>query len=512
MRHLLDNSTRRRLELLELLNQSANWVSSNELATKLNASLRTINSDVQFLKENWMPHLMIETSKKNGVRLTTPSNSHVQEIYSEIAKESEAFNILEKIFFTPTRNLEDWENELYISYSSLYRISQQLNEVAKKYDLQLKNNPFHINNHNEINVRYFFVNFFHEIHFIRSWPFSIDRKKILELSQFIFNTFLNSNENELDDLLIVYLAYIICVSITRQSQGFFTNKQDWDVLPRQYFDTMYGDNHQLEAIYKEANLPLTEDAIFDLMNSIYFFKRDIIPKTQWDEVSDSLERFTLHFEELMEVAIDPDSRKMIQRTLKIIYLHHMEYQHKDEVIFDRYAFNGQSIKASYPGYSKFLEYSLKKLEKETNFPWFSVYYYNVIYWIMVKWKNLPLILDDKKDKARILVFSDHGHHHARLLSELIEKSFTYKVIITTYTEPSFNLDAVNPEIFSDYDLVVSNFSHPIFPVEKLILVNAFPSNSEWGKIRNAINAINVAPTNIIKKMDELMQAIEQGES
>ncbi|MGY3749787.1 HTH domain-containing protein [Vagococcus acidifermentans] len=64
MRELLDSSTQRRLSILETLNEHGGWISSNELAKRNSASLRTINSDVNYLKDHWYPHLLIETSKK----------------------------------------------------------------------------------------------------------------------------------------------------------------------------------------------------------------------------------------------------------------------------------------------------------------------------------------------------------------------------------------------------------------------------------------------------------------
>ena len=84
MRELLDTPTQRRLKIIELLNEASDWISSNDLATKNNASLRTINNDVSYLKDNWSPNLLIETSKKSGVRLKTQPSSHVEMVYRHV--------------------------------------------------------------------------------------------------------------------------------------------------------------------------------------------------------------------------------------------------------------------------------------------------------------------------------------------------------------------------------------------------------------------------------------------
>ena len=121
MRNLLDTSTKRRLEIIEQLNLNSKWISSNDLAKKNNASLRTINSDIQYLKENAEDFFTIETSKKNGVRLKARPNSDISLIYNRVIKSSDAFNLLEKIFFNPNVLIENWDEEMFISESSLYR-------------------------------------------------------------------------------------------------------------------------------------------------------------------------------------------------------------------------------------------------------------------------------------------------------------------------------------------------------------------------------------------------------
>lgn len=99
MRPLLDIPTQRRLNILEQLNEADTWVSSNQLATLNNASLRTIHNDINFLKETYTPYLTIETSKKNGVRLLFHSCSHLKMVYQDIYKQSDAFSLIESVFF-----------------------------------------------------------------------------------------------------------------------------------------------------------------------------------------------------------------------------------------------------------------------------------------------------------------------------------------------------------------------------------------------------------------------------
>jgi len=160
MRELLDSATKRRLNILEQLNRAANWISSTELAQLNQASLRTINNDLNYLKQHWAAYFKIETSKKNGVRLVTPQSSHVQIVYNAVFQRSDSFSLLENIFFDPNRNLEDWEESMFISESSLYRIANQLADSLERYDLTIQKRPCQLTNHKELYVRYFYTTFF----------------------------------------------------------------------------------------------------------------------------------------------------------------------------------------------------------------------------------------------------------------------------------------------------------------------------------------------------------------
>ncbi|MGX7030544.1 helix-turn-helix domain-containing protein [Vagococcus zengguangii] len=487
MRKLLDNSTRRRLELLEYLNNASKWVSSNELAINLDASLRTINSDIQYLRENWHEYVTLETSKKNGIRLTTPPNSHIQLIYQEIIRNSDNFLLLEKMFFCPTKNLDDWENDLYSSYSSLYRTSQLIDEVMQKHGLELKKAPFHVSNKNEVSARYFFINYFNEIYFVRDWPFDIDRELVNSLSIDIAEEFFGVTYQEIDDLMLVYISYIIAVSLTRQSQGFWVDYKDFQPSLEKYLPVVVGKKGQLQTLAERLNLTYNEALIKDIALSIYLFRKDIISDKQWEHISTGIDEFIDQLEEVLHVHPSDNDRYLIRRTFKAIYLHHQTYPHREDVLFNRYTYSAKLIMDNYPGYSSYLKFGLKQLEEKTDFPWYTQYYDHMIYWLMIKWHNLAILIDQKKRKANVLVVNDHGKDHTLFLANLLQHNFANKAVITPYTGIMLSKESLKILNWDDYDVIVSNFYIPDIPEEKLVLVNSYPSNQEWAKIRYAIN-------------------------
>ncbi|MGX6962811.1 helix-turn-helix domain-containing protein [Vagococcus xieshaowenii] len=510
MRKLLDNSTRRRLELLEYLSNTSGWVNSNDLATKLEASLRTINSDIQYLKENWSQYITIETSKKNGVRLTTPPNSHLQLIYKEIVANSDNFLLLENMFFCPTKNLEDWENDLYTSYSSLYRTSQLITEVVSRHGLELKKAPFHISNKNEINVRYFFINYFNEVYFNQHWPFKLDRQLVTSLAIDIAEAFFGVSHHEIDDIMLVYLAYVLAVSLTRYSQGFIIDDAFNSSLEK-YLPIVEGEKGQLKELAKYLAIDYNDELLKDIVSSIYLFKREAFSVKEWALISNELNTFIDEFEVILNVHPTEEDRYLINRTFKAIFLHHQTYPEREDVLFNSYTYNAKLIMENYPGYSNYLKYGLKQLENKTNFPWYSQYYEHLIYWLMIKWNNLAVLIDQKKKKASVLILNDHGKDHTLFMANLFQHNFGNKASFTPYTGEMLSIETLDPSLWEDYDVVISNFALNDIPEEKLVLVNSYPSNQEWAKIRYAINKAHHLGIELLHSIFNLAEETSQDE-
>lgn len=486
MRELLDSSTKRRLEILEQLNRSADWLSSNELANTNKASLRTINSDVHYLKENWFPHLIIETSKKNGVRLSTPPSSHASVVYNSVIENSEAFQLLEKIFFDPHTNIEDWEDEMFISESSLYRIANQLTSSLTHYGLNLQKRPCRVSNQNEIYVRYFYTTFFSEVYGIHDWPFALDRRKTVILARDIFV----KSGYQVDEVLIMNLAYVIAVSLERISQGFYSEISHPERITKEMRDPFYEFEEQINSLISVLDLSLNDKLLDDLINSIYFVKAIIIDHVDIIALKSKLADFIELIKVALDLEIDDLSRQNIKNVLTFIYLEHLTYPFDDYMLFNRYEFNGTAIRKNFPSFTKVIEKGLETMEEDMAFPWLSTFKNEVIYWVMVKWRRLPTILENKKEKASMLVLSDLGEEHANLLAEMILKNFGTKVKVVAYQESVIFLEDANPAIFEGYDYYVTTFFKDIIPEDKIIVVDAIPSDQDWGKIRRAINKIN----------------------
>lgn len=495
MRELLDTPTQRRLNILEYLNEVSHWTSSNELAKINNASLRTINNDISYLKENWYPNLLIETSKKNGIRLRTPPSSHVQIVYSYVLKSSESFRLLESVFFNTTYSLEKWGEQLYISESSLYRITNAISQSLQKYGLTLEKRPCRIIGEKEEYVRFFYASYFREAYNITDWPFEANKRESVSFIENILSAF----NIELDGNTILLISYILNVSLIRQSQGFFIESIDKSLFSQKMYDAVTENPVSLSHLAEQYGLQLSEEGIYDLLYMLFFYI------VNWDSEEEKLiltkeiNHFVKCIRDAFDLTLTNQLSNKIETAMKKLYLYHKVYPFRNYIIFDRYFYNGHAIKELFGSLNSVVEQGLKKMEKETGFPWASQYHYVVLCFVMIKWTDLPEILESKKQKANVLVMSSISNDHTYFLTEMINKNFEEKTVLTPYERPVIFLNEESPDYFAQYDVIVSTFQTTILPKEKLVVVDDIPSDLNWGMIRRAIDSVNKMSPNAINR-------------
>ncbi|MBO0477736.1 helix-turn-helix domain-containing protein [Vagococcus sp. DIV0080] len=493
MRELLDTPTQRRLKILEHLNEMSDWISSNELAQENNASLRTINNDVSYLKENWYPYLLIETSKKNGVRLRTQPSSHVEFVYRYVLKQSESFRLLEAMFFDTSLSIEKWGEKLFISESSLYRITSAMADSLKKYGLTLEKKPCRIIGTNEHFVRYFYTSYFREAYNATEWPFPVNKKDSVLLIRELAKIF----DFELNDNQLIQMNYILNVSLIRQSQGFYINS----TIKNNHLDDIFNKlslyQAEFESLAYQYKLPVDEKMLQDLISAIFLHQSNWESTEEELLVTKEINQFIKTIRDSFDLTLSDDIYHKIEGTMKQLYLYHRVYPFRNHIIYDSYFYNGTAIKKDYPILNMVVEHSLNQMEKHTNFPWENVYHNIILYWLMVTWSDLPELLKEKKEKAKLFVLSDLGRDHSEFLVKMIRSNFGSKVEINSFQGSIILLDEDKPKDLDSYDILVTNFNTDDLPKEKLVVIDDIPSGSDWGILRRAINNINKINPNML---------------
>lgn len=137
MKQILSSKSRRQLELLELLleNDAITLTKASEILGIPTKTLKVDLNDLELLFDQ----MTIETSKKNGISLSTEPSFCKATIYQTFLKNSLEFQIIERLFSQNT-TINELAETLYISISTTKRMISRINKVLQLegFSIQLK--------------------------------------------------------------------------------------------------------------------------------------------------------------------------------------------------------------------------------------------------------------------------------------------------------------------------------------------------------------------------------------
>lgn len=490
MRHALSSTKNRQIELIELLRTANNYVSVKQLAKKVDAVPKTVINDCLEIEEQWNNIVQIEKNSSGELHLTEKDNHTIQEIFSDILKESPTFQLLEILFFHPGKLRSDLEKELYLSSSSLYRRIVKLNDGLEKRGLQVDRNRLTLVGEDERQVRIFMAGYFLEVYDVYEWPFELDQKAIWDSVTYL--------DKELDLKLSFYqkteFTFLIAVSLIRQTQGFFITPK------RSFFTSTHLAKYEktINKLLTSFTLPNTDNIRNDLIQSIFYYD------FAWDNTEEEarIERLcsstiTLIVDAL-GITISESSQKNCLALLKSIYTSYKTYPYEKYIAYNRELYNSLTIQRDFAVFTKVLEKTLKDQEAKSRFPWYSMYFHLILFELFIYWDGLPEQLDGLRKPVATEICSDLGMKHAQLLAYYLEKNYHDKVLVDL--QPDKIYSEVSPESLVS-DLYVTNFSTPIIPEERLFVVEDVPSTKNLSALGRKIEEYRM--NTLIKQLSYL---------
>ncbi|PEF42809.1 hypothetical protein CON22_27980 [Bacillus cereus] len=158
---LIENSAiKRKIHILEALNNGKSVVFTNNLAEQLQCSTRTISNDISQLKNELSENWDIVNVKTSGYILIKPMTESILPIINNYLIESVIYKIMLGIFNNRYYTLEKWSQLLFIEKSTLWR-------YIKKYKNILNINMLRINPRkvqlegDEVHIRHYYIMFFY---------------------------------------------------------------------------------------------------------------------------------------------------------------------------------------------------------------------------------------------------------------------------------------------------------------------------------------------------------------
>ena len=472
MRDLLSKKSHRQLELLELLFEHKRWFHRSELAELLNCTERAVKDDLSHVKSAF-PDLIFHSST-NGIRIINTDDSDIEMVYHHFFKHSTHFSILEFIFFNEGCQAESICKEFYISSSSLYRIISHINKIIKKqYRFEISLNPVRITG-NEIDIRYFFAQYFSEKYYFLEWPFEdFSVEPLCKLLALVYKETafpVNFATQRMLKLLLVTNLYRI-----KFSHFLEVEKNSFNNELLESFMQAEGIEDIVASFDSEYHISLNKEVMGQLFVS-YFQKMFFIDEEVFLSYAKT-DSYVKKSYRLLGELVDQVSREynlqIDNKDNLIWHLHNTAHLHRQElstefILFDQKGNTIKNFQNIFPRFvsdvKKELSHYLETLEVCSS----STMVNHLSYTFITHTKHLVLNLLQNQPKLKVLVMSNFDQYHAKSVAETLSYYCSNNFELEVWTELELSKESLEE---SPYDIIISNFIIPPIENKRLIYSN-----------------------------------------
>ena len=472
MRELLSKKSHRQLELLELLFKNKRWFHISELAELLNCTERSVKDDLSHVKSSF-PQLIFHSST-NGIRIINTDDSDIEMVYHHFFKHSTHFSILEFIFVNEGYETESICKEFYISSSSLYRIISHINKIIKKqYNFKISLNPARIIG-DEIDIRYFFAQYFSEKYYFLEWPFTdFSVEPLCKLLALVYKETafpVNFATQRMLKLLLVTNLY-------RIKFGHFleVEKNSFNEQLMESFMQAEGIDEVVDRFATDYGISLTKEVIGQLFVS-YFQKMFFIDETLFMDYVKS-DRYVEKSYHLLSDFIDQISStynfKIDNKDNLIWHLHNTAQLHRRElsteyILFDQKGNTIRNFQNIFPQFVSEVKEGILNYLETLGIHSNQMHVNHLSYTFITHSKHLVLNLLQNQPKLKVLVMSSFDQHHAKSIAETLSYYCSNNFELEVWNELELSIDSLKE---SPYDIIISNFIIPPIENKKLIYSN-----------------------------------------
>lgn len=155
-----DKPVKRMVQILEILDNGQNLVSSKDIAEQLQCSIRTVTSDISQLKSFLPEHWEIISVKSKGYILIKPITDSILPIINSYLVESVIYKMMLGLFNNKCYTLEKWSQNLFVSKLTLRKHIKEYKKMIKKSQLEIKFRKIQLEGE-ELNIRHYYHAFFY---------------------------------------------------------------------------------------------------------------------------------------------------------------------------------------------------------------------------------------------------------------------------------------------------------------------------------------------------------------
>lgn len=485
MREILQTDRRRRLELIELLyTYHGKWVTFKELAAKMDYSERVLKKDIAELK-NSSSDFSLETSR-SGIRLLFSPNSGIEKIYQSILKESFAFQFIEYLLYDETKSVEEMAELLFVSPSTLYRMIRKMNHSLKVFSVQISVSPCMIKG-SEKDIRYFYSHYFLERYSYLDWPF-----RTIELENFeeFILFFITFTEVTISFPSFVRLKYMTAINLIRtRSQHYVKNNGPTN------FSEIIPDMAQYKSLFepieKNLQIPVNDYTIEQLFMN--FVRNDF--SISYSRLLEKVEKdsFTRRSFELLSVLVDElastfripltNREELLLALCNASSVIDKKPAAPDYILFNKKKHFFDYLNNDHFSFMVFAEQSLSNYLEKIEKGHHDVMKHELLYLLITHWNNLIQELFKNQKIVSLLIISNYGTEHSKMLKDIMELHFKDLVSVNVYTEPQLSIEKLQS---SRYDILIANFS--LDPIQKkdVLCIEDIPTKRDLSHIRETV--------------------------
>ncbi|WP_188455844.1 BglG family transcription antiterminator [Virgibacillus oceani] len=234
--------TDRMAEIIKILSSTDEFVTSNELATKLGVTSRTIRDDIKIINgkiTNFKTEIISQRGK--GYKISSMSKQQLKELQNAVETENFLFDtksvtpddrvrfIIKRLLYAnESITLESLSDELYVSDSTIKNDLKKVKEVLNSYNIKVvKDNKGIRAKGNEINKRFCISDYFINseeiensiiIKLVNSFGYHFYDDDINKIKEIILHE-LNENDIEVTDDTLNKIAIHMIIAIGRIKSG-----------------------------------------------------------------------------------------------------------------------------------------------------------------------------------------------------------------------------------------------------------------------------------------------------
>ncbi|MFB7141673.1 BglG family transcription antiterminator [Gottfriedia sp. NPDC056225] len=467
----MDKSTKRKLQIIDILIKQDKWFKTEELASELLCTEKTIRNDLQTINSYLPKGWQIETIKGKGIYLNKPISSSINQIRSLFVKNSLKFQAIMLIQFKQIKSIAELANALFTQQPAVYSILDRVEELLESYHLKLKRGPLEIVGR-ELEIRILCRDILNALfaHSNQNWPledFSYkDIEEIVTTTTKKHKLFLYPSTTR----SFVYLLGTMLYRIDKEVKLDLTEQNITQILTSDFYQISNEICEKLGHLYRK-HISVNERGAFTLLiSTLPYYAFDEIDKNEFLSLyrssKDTNYKKLYHFVELLEEKIgiplhgDEEFLYTLQAQYKRYTIIHLIDKKEPSYSLDRYVIK------HYPVLFNQVKDALQIWTKTYSYP------------DMTKDKIAKLtlnvqssIINSSLSKKKVLLLTSNGPGVHRYIETKLNKAFSHQIDFIPTNQGEFESEKINELniefIISDF-LLEGEIVHPIITIDPIL--------------------------------------------